>query len=186
MKPDEYDAGVKLSSSSTVADYLLMLKSRDGKALENFARVRFEERYLDPIESQPRNGFAMMAVGCLMIEALESFRQGWKDSNRKSAESFRSFFAHWDEFAAFRPVAADFYEHVRCGILHQAETTGSWRVVRSGPMRDERTINAAKFTAALRRVLAKYASSLRTEDWESETLVAFRKKMEFVCRNTVR
>ena len=37
-------------------------------------------------------------------------------------ETFRLFFDAVDSFKAFR--GRDLYKHVRCGILHQAETTG--------------------------------------------------------------
>jgi len=47
-------------------------------------RLRFAERYLDPILDSPkRHGFAMMAICCLMVEALESFRNGWSKTSDK-------------------------------------------------------------------------------------------------------
>jgi hypothetical protein len=176
----------KLSKSCTVGRYLSLQDMRDRVAISDFVRERFEERYLDPIEVDPakKNGFTIMAVSCLMIESLESFRRGWKDTRNRSELAFCSFFSHWDQFAEFRQVSGDFYRHVRCGILHQAETTGGWRIVRSGPIRAHTSVNATKFSKSLRQVLRCYASSLRTEDWESETWLAFRKKMGAVCQNT--
>ncbi|WP_448674112.1 hypothetical protein [Pseudoxanthomonas mexicana] len=176
----------KLSKTCTVARYLSLQDARDRDAIANFVVERFEERYLDPIVADPakKNGFTIMAVSCLMVESLESFRRGWKDTRNKSELAFCSFFSHWDQFSAFREVSGDFYRHVRCGILHQAETTGGWRIIRSGPIRAHTTVNATKFSSSLRHVLGSYASSLRTEDWDSETWLAFRKKMAAVCRNT--
>jgi hypothetical protein len=46
-----------------------------------------------------------MAICCLMIEALESFRQGW-DTDRKGALPFCCFFSPNDNFASFRTIAA--------------------------------------------------------------------------------
>jgi hypothetical protein len=68
----------------------------------------------------------MMAVSCLMIEALECFRQGWIDTKErgKGAQAFRLFFDTAEPLKEFRGYAPAFYTHVRCGILHQAETTG--------------------------------------------------------------
>lgn len=177
---------IKLSKSCTVARYLSLQDSRARAAIADFIEERFEERYLDPIEVDPskKNGFAIMAISCLMIESLESFRRGWRDTRNKSEAAFCSFFSQWDQFAEFRLVSGDFYRHVRCGILHQAETTGGWRIVRSGPILAHTTINASRFSGALRHVLKTYASSLRTEDWDSETWRAFRKKMDVVCQNT--
>lgn len=177
----------RLSASCTVARYLSLKAAKDRKAIAEFVENRFEERYLGPIiDVSPaiKNGFTIMAVSCLMIEALESFRRGWKDSKNKSELAFCSFFSRWDEFIEFRPVSEGFYKHVRCGILHQAETTGGWRIVRSGPIFNGSTVNASRFVKALRSVLKQYASSLSTEDWESEIWQAFRKKMDAVCQNT--
>ena len=147
---------------------------------------RFEERYLTPIsgDSKAKNGFTIMAISCLMIECLESFRRGWPNTRSKSELAFCSFFSNWNAFADFRPVSNEFYTHVRCGLLHQAETTGAWRIIRSGPLRRDRTINATRFLAALRVVLHLYAAQLRQEKWDSTTWVAFRKKMEAICANT--
>jgi hypothetical protein len=176
----------KLSKSCTVARYLSLQGAKDREAIADFVVERFEERYLDPVEANPKtkNGFTIMAVSCLMIESLESFRHGWKDTRSKSELAFCSFFSHWDVFSEFRPVSGEFYKHVRCGILHQAETNGGWRIIRNGPIRAGTTINATKFSASLRHVLKSYASSLRTEDWESESWQNFRNKMRAICKNT--
>jgi len=45
---------------------------------------RFTERYIDPARGTPRHGFTMLAIGCLMLEALESFKRGWKKSVHQS------------------------------------------------------------------------------------------------------
>ena len=75
-----------------------------------------------------------------------------------------------------------FYKQVRCGILHQAEVVGGWRVLRRGPLLDtnERTINAKKFVDLLQEAVADYAAQLQTDAklWNN-----FRKKMDAVCDN---
>jgi len=176
----------KLSKSCTVVRYLSLQAVQDRDAIADFIVERYEERYLDPIDADPakKNGFTIMAVGCLMIESLESFRRGWKDTRNRSELAFCSFFSHWDQFVEFRPVSGEFYRHVRCGILHQAETTGGWRIIRSGPIRNHTTVNATKFSRSLRNVLRSYSSSLREENWESEAWRCFRKKMGALCHNT--
>ena len=178
---------VRLSRSCTLEQYQTYVTSRNISAICDFVVERFEERYLNPVVGSPqhKNGFAIMAISCLMIEALESFRLGWRDSRRKSSSAFRSFFSHWTVFSAFQPVAGEFYTHVRCGILHQAETTGGWLILRSGPLFVERTINAAKFASHLRHVLREYAALLRKSEWDSETWKAFRSKMDSVCSNSI-
>jgi len=72
----------------------------------------------------------MMAVSCLMIEALECFLQGWSSSENRSKAAFCLFFDAHDQFKDLRGYGQHFYKNVRCGILHQAETTGGWRIRR--------------------------------------------------------
>jgi len=46
-------------------------------------RERLAERYIDPVNAlsaDEKNEFAIMALSCLLIETLESFRQGWARS----------------------------------------------------------------------------------------------------------
>lgn len=177
---------VRLSTHCTVAQFLAHVEAQDANAIASFVVDRFEERYLVPISGDPKikNGFTIMAVSCLMIECLESFRRGWPNTKNKSELAFCSFFSYWDPFADFRAVSGEFYMHVRCGLLHQAETTGGWRVVRSGPLRTDRTINATRFLTCLRAVLRSYADQLRQSEWDSEIWKCFRKKMDTICANT--
>lgn len=178
---------VRLSSSCTVAQYYAYVAAQDRNALASLVVERFTERYLRPINVSPefKNGFTMMAVSCLMIESLESFRRGWPNTKRKSKAAFESFFSYWKHFDNFRPVSNAFYEHIRCGLLHQAEATGGWRIVRKGPLLLERTINATKFVNTLEKVLDAYASELSNGIWDSEVWKNFRKKMNAICANTV-
>jgi hypothetical protein len=178
---------VRLSSSCTVAQYRQHIETKDADAIVAFIVERFTERYLRPISASAdhKNGFTMMAVSCLMIECLESFRCGWPNTKNRSRATFRSFFSHWKQFENFRHVSDAFYDHVRCGLLHQAETTGGWRIIRRGPLLAERTINATRFVAALGTVLRSYGVELRHSEWDSEVWKNLRKKMDTVCANTM-
>ena len=182
-------ATVMLSSNISVADYRKLERKKDKGAIANFLKQRFTERYLAPVldvDTDKKSGFTMMAVACLMIEALESFRQGWLDTRRRSQNAFCSFFAHWPEFDVFRPHAKDFYKHVRCGILHQAETK-AWLIRRKGDLWDGnyKIINATKFLKQLRIVLDSYCDQLASEPWESDVWRCCRAKMDSVCKNVV-
>ena len=131
MKIDAATKKTELATKFTVGNYLDAVDTHDGEAIANAIHRRFRERYLDPAsDPKKRHGFTMMAVACLMIEALESFRRGWLDtSGRGQGEhAFCSFFDAHVEFAPFRGHAREFYKGVRCGILHQAETTLGWRI----------------------------------------------------------
>jgi len=168
-----------------------MLKTRDRATIADLVRLRFRERYLDPALLNPkRNGFAILAIGCLTVEALESFRHGWKQSNGHpggGAAVFGGFFDAHDEFKDLRPFAKEFYEHVRCGILHQAETTAGWVVDRKpgffsqGP--GMRRLSAYEFGKRLTMVLDRYVDGLAHADWRDPSWKKARRKLQAICRN---
>jgi hypothetical protein len=147
---------VQLSSSVTVSQYRGMESSLDRAGLADFIEQRLLERCVLPVtKTCHKNGFLMVAASCLLIETLESFYRGWestreriksddseaacrpanpKRSSSKSEVAFCYFFQRFPKFSGLCPLAWSFYTNVRCGILHQGETTGGWRVLRKGPM----------------------------------------------------
>jgi hypothetical protein len=143
---------VQLSSTVTVGQYRQMEVASDRNGLANFILERLSERYISPLQaSSEKYGFLMMASVCLLIETLESFYQGWPTTDKgiprneiqdpckptdprrntvsSSEVAFCYFFQRQDAFSLLRSCSRDFYEHVRCGILHQGETTGGWRFI---------------------------------------------------------
>jgi len=181
-----------LASDFTVAKYESAVAAKDGKRIADALRRRFTERYIEPItpaNAKHMHGFTMMAVSCLMIESLESFCRGWENSKGKSELAFCQFFDSHHQFDSLRGHSADYYENVRCGILHQAETTGGWKITRKkgAPLFDPGpppTINAALFLQQLRAVLDSFCEGLNTADWNSsEEWRNVRKKMKAVCKN---
>lgn len=131
----------------------------------DFIRRRLRERYIDPIEQLPRqakHGFLIMAVSCLLIETLEAFHSGWTSTRTHSSDSFDNFFSRQVRFSVFHQpgIAVDFYENVRCALLHQGETRNGWTLRRSGPLLDGKTINATKFHREIARALDDYCGAL--------------------------
>ena len=121
----------ELASDFTVGDYKAARDTKQRGLIAEAIRRRFTERYVSPaLEGPKRHGFAMMAISCLMIEAFVSFKKGWEDSGGRSAEAFSAFFNEADLFKGFRGHEKKFYKNVRCGILHQAEATGGWKIAR--------------------------------------------------------
>lgn len=181
-------AGSKSGGTAvTVHDYSNLHAAKDRAKIADMIQLRFNERYLDPaLDNQKRHGFSILAMGCLMVEALESFRNGWNKS-RSSEGAFCSFFHAHDEFKDLRPVAHDFYHAVRCGILHQAETTDNWRVHRGPELFVEsgsvRWVSASEFAKGLKSVLARYHSDLIRADWNDPLWQNARKKLRAICRN---
>lgn len=174
----------------TVRRYADMHANTDRSGIASLIRRRFEERFLHPILDNPkRHGFAMMAICCLMVETLESFRNGWKNTSEKgkSEAAFCGFFQAHDEFKQLRPVAHEFYRAVRCGILHQAESTHGWRVDREPGLFEEkggtRWLSAFEFGQRLKVVLNRYHDELSASEWNSALWVNARRKLQAICRN---
>jgi len=185
MKPSPSNPErTKLATGFSVHDYQVARDAQDSLKISEAIRKRFTERYISPVaDAEGKNGFAMMAISCLMIEALESFYKGSETANVESA--FRSFFARAAPFKEFRGHEHQFYKCVRCGILHQAETTGGWKVIRTGPLFDQATltINATKFLRKLRLVLDEFCDGLKTAEWDSAVWKNVLKKMDAICKN---
>jgi hypothetical protein len=187
---------VYLSSSVTVAFYRELEAAEKRQEIAYFVAERFRERFLLPVLggnnercestlSGYKNGFAMLAIACLMVETLEAFYQGRENTRNKSKQMFLDFFKRWEEFRDFRPIAENFYYDVRCGILHQAETRNGWVIERVGKLYDpaHKAINAAAFLKSLASCLDQYSTDLETADWDSILWVNFRKKMKTICDN---
>jgi hypothetical protein len=182
---------VVLSSSVTIAKYRQSEAKVDRDAIADFLKERFTERYIRPLRGDPnlKHGFCTMAISCLMIEALESFWQGWADTRQRSRKAFRSFFQRCAdqglELGVFTDLADDFYIGVRCGILHQAETTNGWRIRRKGPLYDPKTktINATKFHNELEKALKIYCDALKRSKWDAQVWQNLRTKMKSVIEN---
>lgn len=79
---------------------LLRLTQKDDMAKEpmiDFIRHRLDRRYIQPlldVSGGYKSGFLMMAVSCLLIEALESFYKGLNSTKGKgiSQKAFLDFF----------------------------------------------------------------------------------------------
>jgi hypothetical protein len=173
----------KLSESVRVSKYKALERDGDREALGKFIQDRFEERYFRPaLESERRHGFGLMAIACLVLETLESFYQGLPDTLHQSRRMFRDFFRRPTQLSVFGEGGDWFFEDIRCGILHQAESRDGWRIKQTGPLIDTtaKTINALEFVLELRNAVADYAGEIQRDEasWE-----LFKTKMAVVCSN---
>ena len=184
-------ADTKLAPDFTVADYE---KARDATPpnrdeIAEAIRRRFTKWYVEPVESEPTHGFTIMAVSCLMIEAFESFRQGWTRTDKKgrSTKAFCLFFDTSAPFTKLRGHGEEFHSHVRCGILHQAETTGGWRIRRNktSPLFDAGApaVNAHRFLEGLKTVVNEFCDGLKTAAWDSVEWKNVKHKMDAMVRH---
>jgi hypothetical protein len=186
MSPSAVDPeSTLLASKFTVRQYREALARKDRDSIAEAIRRRFTERYIDPaLTATKKHGFTQMAIACLMVEALESLLQGRKRSISPNEKSFTDFLNREPEFAALKGRGSEFFTNVRCGILHQAETTRGWRILRSGELFDgDRTLNAVKFIRALQHVLNKHCDELKRVNWGDRRWNAARRKIGNICDN---
>jgi hypothetical protein len=142
----------------------------------NFCNNNYKKEY--------KNGFAMMASGCLLIETLMSFKKGRNETPFKEASGiFEDFFSENKNLEMFKDIS--FYENIRCGILHQGETKCGWKITREGkePLLKNKTINATKFLRELNECLVKYRSDLIDKDWNDPIWIKCITKIEYIINN---
>ncbi len=181
---------IELASKFTIEDYEHMVNDLNKAGIANFVFKRLSERYLIPLENVPsdfKNGFSLMANACLLIETYESFIHGWKDTTAPECRPFDSFFKREEGYKDFKYDSSNFYFNVRCGILHQGETKGGWKITRNkdAPIfnKAEKTVNAAKFFKELRVSLESYRELLINSDWNDLIWQNCRKKISFIIEN---
>ena len=162
---------------------------------EDRIRGRFLE-IIDRVEDEEFAGFAVMALDCLLIETLQQFREGSERTPpNKSCRYFVEFLTQtsFKDYFTTEDMAEVFYDQIRCGILHQAETKGNSRLVIRpdvalvSPTADGEglIINRRLFHEQLVRVFEEYVSSLRDAS-DSELRKNFKHKMDYICRATPR
>jgi hypothetical protein len=168
---------------------------------------RIHGRYLAQIEVLEEHldsaiwlysGFLIMAIDCMVIETLNQFYLGLEDTNqkyrRKNWESFRDFFLRSDFFKNDfdDDKARIFYDHIRNGLLHQAQTKEKSLInikfpsmitlVNSSNLDDGIIVNRNLFHKALLQEFEQYISALQTDD---EIFDDLRQKcvdkMEIIC-----
>lgn len=139
------------------------------RAIDVF-RDRIYGRYLNPIDKllsyDPNvNGFAAMALMCLLIDSFMQFRYGLPQSQPEmSRRNYVSFMS--DYLGIDRRDSNKFYSDIRCGILHSAETkSGSYLTPENYPKPIEAVslpggkIVLKVYVRAMYHVLDKYVNN---------------------------
>lgn len=119
----------------------------------NFFEERIRTRYLNPIyailnmDDNLGEGFAVVNLQCSLIETIESFINGcipkynlkknrleWKSGKTvvffSNKSIFDTFFKKREPFKSQVPniKGNDFYEYVRCPLLHETQTKNNWLI----------------------------------------------------------
>lgn len=176
-----------------ISDYLTAISHRGDDDKNNIAEAikrRLIQRYITPCETiVNKNGFNIMANCCLLIETFESFYRGWaKTPNGAGADAFCKFFNRVPEFNEFtgNDLPTQFYKNIRCGILHQGEVGGGWRIRRDLSKKlnlEEKIIDANCFRNDLKLVIQKYFDDLKLKEWNSHEWIILEKKMKSINKN---
>jgi len=91
----------KLTKSGiTIDDYLVMVDNNEKTDIAELIETRLIERYIAPFEmkSPNKSGFSMMAIACLLIETIDSFREGVDDTRGNKRFFSPLFFKRVDLF----------------------------------------------------------------------------------------
>lgn len=159
-------------------------------------------------------GFAIMALCCLLVETIQCYREGLPSSSdndldymeklplnndpeyklptprpfKEGKDPFVIFFRDDRHKTYFPDVdGEEFYKKIRCGLLHQAQTKGSWRLGRTGKYWDaaEKSINRDEFAQRLRECFEGYLRELSEHSWNDETIwVPARRKIWWLAKTS--
>jgi hypothetical protein len=173
-------------------------------AFSRFYRKRIDTRYLNPIASIPDTqsgeGFAIVALFCSLIEFLESCERGCNfrlcptpqllphEYNQKQASDyFKDFLRNREPFKTLVPsvLVESFYSDVRCALLHEARTKGTWSISSAqsaGTLVSQSATRITLFRRQLVPSLETYFADYRGRLLNNpNTQQAFIRKFDFLC-----
>lgn len=161
---------------------------------------RLSGRFLNPIRLLEKDatigpfaGFSILALDCLLIETLNQFYQGLNETPGDHQKQFWLFFKGSEFFKQHftRKSAEIFYSHIRCGLLHQAQTKKQTFIradqltmvqASNGNLSNGIIVDRAKFHQALELEVASYLDKLELGGEANSNLREnFLKKMQIIC-----
>ena len=124
-------------------------------------------------------GFSIMSNMCLLMETIQSFRDGIRDSHGQESDMFKKFIEKYGEthFALARDEKIklanttkgdiySFYQNIRNGILHQGETKKGWRINNGDKAIDvaKKLIDAKLFKDEMLKILKEIRENIKTNN----------------------
>ncbi|GLI09665.1 hypothetical protein YDYSG_56970 [Paenibacillus tyrfis] len=208
-----FNHAIYISPRYQVSDYIdlnLRLDSNDEtwRQAIDILKDRIENRFLliiqDQLDKLRANfgiidySFSVMALNCLLIETMRQFKKGidTTESNYRGAnqaafvEFFKQSYFFRDHFS--QDTAKTFYKHIRCGILHQAQTQSNSQLTIDQDSMVERIenncirVDVEKFTYALFEDYEDYVSILNQRDKDTVYRRNFIKKMNHIVQGNRR
>ena len=192
----EFNSEIYLSPMYTKDDYkrLNLSTSSDEKCWKQAVNIfsdRIKGRFLSQIQTLSKdinsNGFAIMALNCLLVETILQFEIGVNSTSNCNSQQY-SAFLHNSFPNAFTSIdsAIYFYRHIRCGILHSAQTKGKSKltcdnsyIVKYDGL--DVTVSVQRFSNLLNDYFEDYKRKLLDKN-ETDLRSNFIKKMGYVCR----
>ena len=194
----EKDGRIYIAPSFTKEDYLNIRLSAMESSEQDWERAieifinRVYGRFFEPIRflterGVNENGFAIMALDCLLVETLYQFHNGLNKTSGGNKAKYSSFLrqAMPDIFTS-QEIAEIFYSNIRCGILHSAQTKNGSRLTfgkheiisefRSGKIQ----VDVEGFTNRLRDCFDAYINAISCKD-NRELRENFIEKMNYIC-----
>lgn len=149
------------------------------------AQIETLESHLDR-EIWEYSGFLIIGIDCMVIETLNQFYLGISDTNQiyrgRNWKSFRDFFQRSQFFNQYfnNNTAFIFYDHVRNGLVHQAQTKKDTLInfrenemikeVNPSNLDDGIVVNRRIFHKALVNEFNSYIDNLKTDNTRFDPL----------------
>jgi hypothetical protein len=205
----------KLAASWPVAKVRECLDNKQEAELLRFIKARFKERFFRPIsylKQAPGNlqgyGFAIIALCSLLVESLQSFRDGLPSTHydelrhlgrynppaefeipriewpKNGAEVFQRFFRTYR--GLFTGVdGLTFYLSIRCGLLHQTQTKNGW-TLRTGQKfmwnSSKRILDRDAFAESIEDAFKSYVKELEHSQMDHPVWQRARRKIWWLIR----
>ena len=139
------------------------------KALEIFTD-RINGWFFDQIKlmlnDAEKNGFAIIALDCILIETFWHFRNGNKQNNKESI--FCEFLSKTSPNVFNEEDAKDFYKCIRCALLHSGQTDKEFVLSTKGRCVDRKNgivfINVIEISQLLFEYFEKYIVELNNQE----------------------
>ena len=170
---------------------------KDWQIAVDVLKLRLYSRYIDPLDilvsseddiphKDRRFGFTILAIDLLLMETLQSFKEGIFNTSGKSKIIFIKFLENSPHFSPYFPdkkTREDFYEYIRCGILHQGEIQSSALVWSLGELYERcdgiEVINRNAVHKSLKQDLNDYLLALR-DPANKQLRKCFKSKMDTI------
>ncbi|WP_372366420.1 gamma-glutamylcyclotransferase family protein [Candidatus Uabimicrobium sp. HlEnr_7] len=196
----------KISGNITVEEWknlrTILLKNMKELPLQEWNAAfdifysRIQTRFLNPITSilekdlMQGEGFTVVAIQCILIEFLEAFYQGkiytvkrdnlWLYEYRSSRQLFKDFLLGHAPFNEqfSEKLAANFYSHIRCGLLHEAQTKETSKIRARSSSNLVKELD--KGNMIIYRTNFQEALICFIENYKNELLVNMKRRQNFI------